>query len=1084
MAEENKVVEQEQEHVSENPNIKDTEHVESTEVPPVATEENVIEVDQATNSEDEIVPHEKSVQEITEQANKMMEEKRKTEGDENSSVYIDMSKIEMDKDGIPVITRDDINRLKASEITVSDFEYEIRESREVIFEMRKLLNESEQDKRENFCKEQIEKIDARLKEIEALKDEELTDEIKHEKEDITVSKSIFADEIANLPKHNEKIKQEILKREANAKKHIATYQNVARNELGKLVKDGTIAGLISSTTNTAFSQAFVDTMRIAKGEKPLDELDEIKKIKKENGNDEYQFQLIEIVKNGLDDLKEGDIDFLISYMKKDYEKEYSEEVKKEINYEDISKVPSLVNDISKADPKDQDKLYEKYQEIRNSVISIKDPNEEFEELKNARREADEFFDKIEKFSRGKITINQYYQFGVGEPLKKLIPDITKDTNVEEIKAIINEIDPIITKKYDDLDKKQTEVENKIDEIREKNIKPYKDYMVKNGIFNSFITYSFINAEKRGYYGRPESALELQHIKNKGKYFYDVIRMNMKDNTDESYNTAKINVNSITMVFSNFIKYFIDLYEEKIDIEWAANFDPDSILKNFYYEHKEKLDPIIKDYVETRNVFSHLLIHNIKFTNAYQKLINDIITDVNSANSKLKKLNENKHVKNKYEFMTDIAFEYQFINSFKAYIDKSEKVVNAVSEKREKEPNITYEEFDKWYNENLLSDELEATAPVISSFLHLMLGCTVLHGFVDFDNYFASKNKNKVLKNDCMNYFINQYILESFAFKNCAKDKTFEEYIRERSKTISFQSIDYSYQRDVDIDETRFTTISYIIGYATNCFKVLFDNVVVKDEEKKTEKEVKVNKNKEKQEKYKNMINEYKRKGKEKKKNLNSFKNSISQYNEIINNIKCDNSLTKFTDNENIYEVSVYPSKDTKVIVRIERYSKKIKEEEIKKIFETAIIDKNQPVNVKEAFLTFKKVTNDQLTNINEKWYYNQYVDELLAKRDDKPLSAIDSSTFTLSERCRYMLDKCLKNSFTKIIENATSIIKHTGVNFEGKTISVKNNCKFDIKYFKPNNTSNFYGGNLNFVKAGLWDIVTFELNYDIVNEKK
>ena len=68
--------------------------------------------------------------------------------------------------------------------------------------------------------------------------------------------------------------------------------------------------------------------------------------------------------------------------------------------------------------------------------------------------------------------------------------------------------------------------------------------------------------------------------------------------------------------------------------------------------------------------------------------------------------------------------------------------------------------------------------------------------------------------------------------------------------------------------------------------------------------------------------------------------------------------------------------------------------------------------------------------------------------------------------------------------NVTNCEVYDIVEFEGKTIAVKNNCKFDIKYFKSNNPSNSYGGNLNFFKAGIWDIITFELNYDIVNEKK
>ena len=137
MAEE-KVVEQKQEHVSENPEIKDTEHVESSEVPPEAMSEGIV-VDPATKEENEITPHEKSVEEVTAEANRLMQLQKKQMGDENSSVYIDMSKIVMDKDGIPEFTHEDAIKLKDSDIVLTDFEYEIRESRNIIKAIRFLL---------------------------------------------------------------------------------------------------------------------------------------------------------------------------------------------------------------------------------------------------------------------------------------------------------------------------------------------------------------------------------------------------------------------------------------------------------------------------------------------------------------------------------------------------------------------------------------------------------------------------------------------------------------------------------------------------------------------------------------------------------------------------------------------------------------------------------------------------------------------------------------------------------------------------------------------------------------------------------
>lgn len=1087
MAEE-KVVEQKQEHVSENPEIKDTEHVESSEVPPEAMSEGIV-VDPATKEENEITPHEKSVEEVTAEANKLMQLQKKQMGDENSSVYIDMSKIVMDKDGIPEFTHDDAVKLRDSDIVLSDFEYEIRESRNIIKAIRNELDEKGQEIREKNCKEQIEKIDARLKEIEALKEEELTDEIKKEKSDIETAKSIFATEITDLPKYNEKIKNELLRREANAKKHIATYQNIARHDLGQLQNDGTIVGLVSSTANAAFAQAFVDTSEKAKGNPTLDENKEINEIKNKNKFSDQSYQMANLLHESLENVDSGNIEYLVNFLNKDFEKEYDKETYEKLNLKRIDEVPDLINKISSpsVSPAEQDTLYNKYLEIRNDIsISLEDPENESENIKKARAEATLFFERFETFSKGKISINQYYQFIAEKPLEKFIPEVTKDTNVEEIKGMIEEIRPVINKKYDEEFKKSTEIEDKIEEIRDKIIKPYKTYLRKNGIFNSFITYAFVGSDNRGYYARPESALEYQHIKTMANAFNNVIKINMKDDSDEEYSKLKINVNSVSMFFNNIIRYFIDIYDNNIDIEWASNFDSESILKNFYYENKEKIDPFIEEYKNTIKVFSHLICHNIKFGNVYEKLISEIIDDIASKDYKLKKIDENKRVKNKHEFTTDIAFEYQFVTSYKKFNDAIKKVNDAVEEKRKNEPEIKFEDFDKWYKETQLEDELAATKPVVSSFLHLLVGCSVIYAFYNFDTYFANKNNNKNLRRDCMNYFFNEYILESFAFKNCPKDKTYEDYIRDRSKTVAFQSLDYSFQRDVDIDESRLQTISYIFGYATNCFKVLFDNVCgeKKIEKKEDKKETKKDKQKKAAKTREELIKSYKAKSKEKKKNLNSFKTAMKDYDQILNHITYDSSITKFTDNDSIYDVRVYPSKDTKVIVRVERYAKKIYDEDVKKIFEAATIIKDTPVNVKEAFVAARNVTNENLTNINEKWYYNQYVDGSIAKRDGKDLSTIDKSTFTLSERCRNTINICLKNSYEKIIKEAINIIKHTGVEFEGKTIAVKNNCKFDIKYFKSNNPSNSYGGNLNFFKAGIWDIITFELNYDIVNEKK
>lgn len=1070
---------EQQEHVSDNPVTEITQDTERDSSSEVETTTNPPEENEA--NEEEIIPHEKSV----EKTDGVIEHLDKKEDDiDVTEVYIDLSKVKMDKDGIPEFTSYDRDRLRASGIVFTDFENEIEDARNIIKAVRLELDEKAQSIRESNAKEQIKIIDSRLEEIN--KESELTESLKDEKEDITAKREFFVIELENLPKNNPAIKYDLETREKEAIKHIATYQNVSRNELQKLQNDGTISALISSASNIAFSQVFVDSIRKSKNEVAVEDDKEIAEAKTKLSSLEQKYQIAKALKDSLDEIHTVKFDFIkqqTELLKSD--PNVSKEVGDAINIERLKKVPDIFNKIVSGSS--DESLSKEYEDIRNSLVGIDD--NELESIKEARVRYTEYMEEIEKFSKTAITLNQLIQFIYREPIAK---DNLIDLKIENINSNILEkydekFDKVINDNWTEVSKEYNEIEDKIEEKRSELVRPLKEYLRTHGIFNSFISYAFANSETRGFYGRPESMMDFNHIEVLSDKYYNCIRENMLSDTEEDYNKSKMNINSVSMNLNNIIRYFVDLYTNNVDIEWAANFDPDSVLKEFYYEYKDKLDDTIKDYIEVTKVFSHVLCHNIKFQNKYNKFISDICDYINKNEFKLKKVNDGKTIKNKFKFMTDIAFAYQFTASYKRYTDRISEVNEAVNKKREENKDIKYEEFDKWYKETQLAKELAATSTVISSFLHLILGCTVIYAFDEFKDYFLSKNDNKFLASDCYRYLFSEYIIESLAFRNCPKDKTYVDYFKERSKNIAFQSLDYTLQRDVKINESRFETISYIFGYASNCFKDIISIVCSKEDETKSVKEKKNNSSKNKKNNHADLIKSYKAKSKEKKRNLGNFKDCVKEYKALISNsLYCDNVVSSFSDKENIYDITVYPAKDTKVTVLVHRYAKEIKEENVKHIFEKAVMDQNLPISINKAYVSSKKINIENLTNINEKWYYNQFVDGTLGNRSmtSESLSVIDPNTFSLSERCRYILDTCLKHTQDSIIKAAIKIIKNTGVEFEGKTIAVKNNCKFDIKYFKANNDPKLFDGNINFFKSNTWDVISFELNYDIVNEKK
>lgn len=1090
MTENNEVVEQ-KERVSENLDQKqDTEHVVSSEeiVDKKVDNEPQPPEEEKKESSEEIKPHERTTESANIEDIKSLKQETKnidTVGD----IDIDMSKIVLDKEGIPEFTKADAKRIISSGLALTNIESEIEDSREIIREMRNILDIDKQNALEESYRKSIDEANKKLEtEKDEAKIKELNDDIK-----------VFGELVTNLPKYNKEIKLECEKRELNAKKHIASYQNISRVNIRKLENDGTIASLISSTSNGAFAQAFLDAERKFKDLPSLEEDPDVVKNKIDEKIENINYIGVDL-ENAFKTLKNIDFDFLVNHNKElnNPNNKFSDEISKEISQKDLANVPNLLFDSTFSNSQSS---FDTLSDLKTSLVSLGDI--ELQELRDKKILENKYVDDYSDAFQAIVLINNYYPHFVRlvADIKELEPSVKitdEDRKYEQLatkfdancdlKTFKEKLEKIQTR-FNEIWEKFSEIyyreSSKYEEAKSKIINPAKDYIKKYGFFNAFIVYSNYVSKFRGSYAKPESAMEFQHLILFSEAFCSLIKNNMDSDDEKSYEQSKNSINSVSMNLSNIIRYFCDLYENNVNIEWAAGFDPDSNLKNFYNDYKNEIDAFVKEYIDTRNVFSHVLCHNSKMFEKYTTFISDVVDYINEKQNTLKKIDSNQKVKDKYKVMTNVSFAYQYVQSYNNFESLFKEINKAIVEKRNNEPNISDEDFKKWYNENYLDKEHEATRRVIDSFLHLTLGCNIIYAFSDFNDYFKEHNSNKALRSDVNRYLLNEYILESMAFRYCDKNSTYEKYIREKSKSVAFKSIDYSFQRDVDTNIARAETVSCIFSSAINAFRSLINNICGAEKEEVKEKKNKKKNNKKKENK--NFQKIYKEKAREKKKLIGNYTNALSEYNKLIKESK-DTSAIELESTENKFCVHVCPFRDTKVIIRVERYNKSIPSN-VKNFIEKSIIDPNKNISIKEAYNFSKSIPNESLTDLGKRYYYNQYIDRSFAK-DDLGVSfdyKLLSTIVSQDQRLRYIVDFTLNNASAKIIEKIIENIKKSGIDFTNKSISIKDNCKFDIKYFKNKNfilESSKNNGNLDFYKTRFWEIVSFELNYDIINTSK
>lgn len=1025
------------------------------------------------------------------------EEVVEKEGDPNE-IQLDLSKIEMDKDGLPVLTRLDIDRIKKSGLAVSDFEAEIGLARDAYFAAK--IEFDSQD-------EQDAKFTAKIEETKKLL------ETAPEERKASIQKEL--DELYNLrnslPKYNPEIKAELEKQMLNSVKAIAVYQNVSRNTLQKLINDGTVPALISSTATSVFASAYTDAILKSKGESGLYESKTIKDWKEKQLKTEDEYTRLGYMFDSLKIAEDKEIQERIT--------KYIESAKdNKTKTKFISKILGLLNQINRPDLYNEaviTKANQEYGEIKISTVKLDEEEkvDELDEVKEEEEKRSQFIDDVENYTTAMCAIGFSYQMlnirtaKNGDPRNIKVPtpmqfSITSFKFGEVWDKDLKFYHERYESRFNELKAIDEECENKIEEEIIERSSKHREVIRKEGLVNALYEYAFHTDKTHNYYASSKSALRFQNAIVSAEAFAKLVRIlgATDDASYEQFNTVKMNVNVASMIGNNYLRYMeMLLYPDTFDADWAAKFDPNSELKRWFSENKNFVEDLMKEYFAIKDNLSHYLFFSSIVSENYAKFVEDVVNYLEANKAKAEKFNTGKKIKNKYEFVIKASYLQNFATGFSAFLGEIDKYSPIIEEKR-KEFEGKSDEFNKWYEAEMHKKEIEATRPVIESILHASLGMTLIKAFLDYKEHFLTRNNNELLSRDITSYLFHEFTFSALAARSAKDPQTLAEFIKEKSASTTFKSISYEFEKDVTPDEARRALALNIINSATNILKgVLEDNAdeakanaerMQKDIERKAKAE---EKSKKPTAEDLRKINIQRRKdAKKKKREVESrLWNLEKQYSSFIKDTPVVSNTITLTKSEGKYFVEVLPNKDTRVVIKVLFCRNDFSRDnttDIKNFFGTdgLVINKNNPTSVEKAFNTAYKIEEDKLMNLGEKWYYNQYLDRQFAVVDGKSLLASDLNSMNRSQINRFVVNTVLDSEYKNIVEKIKAHAIAAGVVFDEKDIAMKKNCKFDIKYFNGSKMSDYIqnlndNGNLNFFVNDKWVLLSFELNYDLVN---
>lgn len=948
---------------------------------------------------------------------------------------IDLSTIEFDKHGVPVLTAADKAKIQQSGFASDSFAIEIQSAAASIKRCIQELDEEQQHKDEILYQEKIVELQHELKQYQETHkiNEETQKEIDSKNDEIKMFKEL----IDALPINNPEQKKLLEEEKASSIDLIATYQHISRKTIDDLVKDGSLLALVSNATTTSFVSSYIE------------------EYNKRNDINLETDELLTELNTKLEEYSKHRAEPDITYLQGLYA------VRDEcIVYADFK----TGEEDEEGEPK-----YEQRRDMSDITL----------EQKKA-------FDAI-------CSVVTRLSFAHPLDSPEFEPDLAKQIKLyEDVVETHNE--------------KMSEIENAIATQKGNLTSHIKQNMIKNGLYTSLIQYALYAESSRSEYGRNINFLNYQYVDIVVDHFYRLIKDLTGKNIDAEFAVVKQNVNNISMNQNNLIHYIEMLHDNTLDVEWAENFDPQSQLKQFYFENEEMFKTLIDNYREQKKILFKIIKGYPTFLKQAEIMINHCVTYITDFNKKAK---SNIKIKDKYFKYLTVGFYDQILHGFQTFVKASDALAQEHSiGTNEKTP----EEEDKYLD--------DAIRPLYSTLLHNILGFNIIASFMHFKEYFKQHYNNAYLASDCVKYLFHEFSLSLIMFKNLKKEQVPIDYIKTVLKDTSFQSTTFDLEKNIDINESRktmfnvlFTSVTAILNDINSAYISFQDdtdnnrNSIQQTESEKHTKKKHHTVSKEK-------LMAGKKKKKKQAKAENEIRESINMLKHWHNNISAnisDTALYKNSKivlhsvcNEGIFAYQLIDCSTTSCRIRVnlfkdvgnncktyDVYENLINYSDVKgHHFKDAARGKTAEKLLNETLNRSFFLSSDHYRRLNMKLYYNVLQDTADAYFECEKLEQSEE----------YYLEYVVKNLFgflptvtkkppiEKLVQAIIFQISPTVASVTDKNVNIKfkENGKIYLSKYDESLDKNIENDILNFYNTvdKVWRSFIIELKYDIVFEEK
>lgn len=1023
--------------------------VDENEISPAEINSGVEKVDPST------LDHIKSTEEVLDE-------------EDAGNIQIDMSTIEKDETGIPILTDEDIKRIKDSGLSSETFDVEIEMARETIKLNRDQLDIENQNFTEKKLRDSIKECEEKLKNPDLSEE----DKTKYENEIKELNEAI-----TYLPKYSKETEKELNEGIDSSIKLLATYQNVSRKDLGDLIKDGTLLALIAETSEGEFVRIITER----------ENKNELEYLKKEHDKFDKKFEEIykkystfvsckNLLKsvceifNGENCIKNK---IIISDSKTNLceisDKKYntferiSKREKLENNTDDVILKNFITNiNISfNEKPIDDNTLLNYCKEISDKIRDIRLLNYYFNKIK-------EEFKNVDAISTIDINMpTSFSDFTSDEYCEKLL-DFTNN-------GIVSSICDQLGQEIEESEKTLTETENKINDL-------YKDtkYIVeKEGFLLSFLKFTKSLSSNGITYTDYINLFTPEYIDNLSNSYFNIIKMISNSTNDKDFEIAATNLNITTMFINYYIHYLNGLKEGNIDEKWAMNFDPKSYIKNVYFEHKEEIDTLLDDIENVEEEIREKVILNCKN-------LSHAIVVLDYERSKFINSLEKRKSKGKSRFL---SIKNSMYSNLITNIGSS--IVSLLSRKyKEYKETHGYKESDvvdsREYLNYLKTEYKDQYVKEFNSFfgtiIHQGLGCQFVFALETIhENIMKIDGMDKNMASDCTKYLYHDLTLNIMGNKECPDDKKLSDYFKEKTKTINFSSLSFDMEKNVNMKESRYEVMKYILRMIYSVLSDISNSPIFTNQDEENNVEIKEVENKPKKLTKKEMeanrlkkLKEAKKKAKKEKESINFYTKITKEYNEVLSNPLYGTKVNTFNSADLHFCLEVDNASDTSAIIKVlvcRNYNK----DNSMEFFKDAVVDKSKifDSSVKKAYVGARTlpVADKRFKYLGEKKYFNYFEHKNPINKLVKEMSK--------SELIKYTVHFSYNVSKEFIYKSIMDYLNASGSMLD-KDIKFKPNSRLNIKYFDGSEVNQ---SNLNFLGTNKWILLTYELNYDYVNKK-